>query len=112
MPIKPQTDIKNDLLTVTASFRVGLASMARVEDAANKAGVTRSDLLRELLAQVTPDQFGDAIRAIQLSQLDISETQSAAVLKQKRVKAAKLITWIDAELKARAEKIQSGASQT
>ena len=110
--VRNKISIENDPLTVTASFRVGLAAMARVEDAATKAGITRSDLLRELLANVTPGQLDEAIRAVQLSQLELSQTESAAVLKQKRSKAEKLIAWIDAELKARAEKIQTGASQT
>ena len=101
-----KTIAEDDSLIITASYRVGAAVMARVEDAASKAGVTRSDVLRELLTQVTKTQIDDAIRAVQLSQLDCSEQQSLTVLKQKKAKAEKMIAWIDAELQDRAKKIK------
>lgn len=104
--------IAEDDEIVTVSYRVGSAVLGAVEDAASKAGVTRSDVLRELLQKVTKAQIDDAIRAVQLSQLDFSEKQTTAVLKQKKANAQKLVAWIDAELQARAEKIMSGTNQT
>jgi hypothetical protein len=104
--------IAEDDEIVTVSYRVGASVVGVVEDAASKAGVTRSDVLRELLQRVTKTQIDDAIRAVQLSQLEFSEKQSTAVLKQKKASAEKLIAWIDAELQARASQIMSDATPT
>jgi len=104
--------IAKDEDAVTVSYRVPATVLGAVDDAASIAGVTRSDVLRELLQRVTKDQIDDAIRAIQLRRLDFSGTYTTAALHQKKANAEKLLAWIDAELQTRAEKILSGVSQS
>jgi len=104
--------IAKDEDSVTVSYRVPATVLDAVDDAASKAGVTRSEVLRELLQRVTKEQIDDAVRAIQLSRLDVSGTYTTAALHQKKANAEKLLAWIDAELQTRAEKILSGVSQS
>jgi hypothetical protein len=90
---------------VTISYRVSSSVMQQIEAACELHGVTRSDVLRELLQRVNRPQINDVIRAIKLRQLEISGNWSISELKSKRAIAEKQIAWIDSELKSRLDKL-------
>lgn len=90
---------------VTISYRVSSAVMQQIEGACELHGVTRSDVLRELLQRVTKPQIDDVIRVVKLRQLEATEGLSISELKLKRATAEKQIAWIDSELKSRSDKL-------
>lgn len=89
----------------TISFRVAPSFLQRYEEALSGTGVSKSDVFRILLRDMSDAEIAAAVDQAQVERIQSLREASLGELKQKRVAAQKTLAWIDAQLKERAEKI-------